>query len=45
MGIEDHIGRGVIRISLSYSQGSREYSSIAEALTGAYTKLGKIKSY
>jgi cysteine desulfurase len=45
MGIQDHIGRGVIRISLSYSQGMNEYSNIAEALKGAYTKLGKIQSY
>lgn len=45
MGIEDNIGRGVIRISLSYSQGLKEYSNIAEALKGAYTKLGKIQSF
>ncbi len=45
MGIEDHIGRGVIRISLSYSQGVNEYSNIAVALKGAYTKLGRIQSF
>lgn len=45
MGIDDQIGRGVIRISLSYSQGDTEYSAIAEALKSAYTKLSKIKSF
>jgi cysteine desulfurase len=45
MGINDQVGRGVIRISLSYSHGEKEYSSIASALKGAYTKLSKIQSY
>jgi cysteine desulfurase len=45
MGVQDDIGRGVIRISLSYSQGEKEYSTIAKVLKAAYTKLGKIKSY
>lgn len=45
MGINDQIGRGVIRISLSYSHGEKEYSTIAQALKGAYNKLSKIQSY
>lgn len=45
MGINDTVGRGVIRISLSYSHGEKEYSAIARALKGAYTKLSKIQSY
>lgn len=45
MGVQDDIGRGVIRISLSYSQGENEYYTIAKVLKAAYTKLGKIKSY
>ena len=45
MGVDDKVGRGVIRISLSYSHGEKEYSSIARALKAAYTKLSKIHSY
>ena len=45
MGINDQIGRGVIRISLSYSQGEKEYAEIAKALTQAYNKLSKIHSF
>ena len=45
MGINDQIGRGVIRISLSYSHGEKEYSTLAQALKAAYTKLRKIQSF
>lgn len=45
MGINDQVGRGVIRISLSYSHGEKEYSAMAQALKAAYTKLSKIQSY
>ncbi len=45
MGVTDDIGRGVIRISLSYSHGQREYEQIADALKNAYGKLLKIQSY
>lgn len=45
MGINDQVGRGVIRISLSYSHGEKEYAALAEALKAAYTKLSKIHSY
>lgn len=45
MGINDQVGRGVIRISLSYSHGEKDYSSIALALKGAYNKLSKIQSF
>ena len=45
MGVQDQIGRGVIRISLSYSHGEKEYAALALALNSAYTKLSKIQSY
>ncbi len=45
MGIADDVGRGVIRISLSYSQGPTDYQKIEKALKSAYGKLKKIKSF
>ncbi|MGE3610345.1 MAG: cysteine desulfurase family protein [Bacteriovoracaceae bacterium] len=45
MGINDQIGRSVIRISLSYSGGKQEYADLAAALKAAYNKLNKIHSY
>lgn len=45
MGVDDQLGRGVIRISLSYTQGENEYISLGSALKNAYTKLQKIQSY
>lgn len=45
MGISDDLGRGVIRISLSYQYGQKEYAAIAKSLRAAYTKLSKIHSY
>lgn len=45
MGVDDDLGRGVIRISLSYSHGQKEYEELASALKSAYGKLGRIRSY
>lgn len=45
MGVDDQLGRGVIRISLSYSHGEKEYEAIGTALKMAYNKLCKIHSY
>lgn len=45
MGVKDDIGRGVIRISLSYSHGQKDYELCATALKNAYNKLIKIYSY
>lgn len=45
MGIQDNVGRSVIRISLSHHQGKAEYHLIGEALKSAYYKLNKIQSY
>ena len=45
MNVNDDIGRGVIRISLSYTNGSKDYAVIANALKSSYSKLSKIKSY
>lgn len=45
MGIHDDIGRGVIRISLSYSHGDSDYQQLEHALKLSYSKLKKIKSF
>lgn len=45
MGVHDDVGRGVIRISLSYTQCEKDYQAIGEALKHSYQKLKKIKSY
>jgi cysteine desulfurase len=45
MDINDQIGRGVVRISLSYLQGKKEYSILAQTLKESYNKLHQIKSY
>lgn len=45
MGVNDNIGRSVIRISLGHQQGKNEYDLITEALKTAYNKLSKIQSY
>lgn len=45
MGIKDDLGRGVIRISLSYSHGLKEYELCGKALKNAYQKLIKIHSF
>lgn len=45
MGVEEHLGRSVVRISLSYSHGEHEYSALARALKHAYNKLTKIHSF
>ncbi len=45
MGIDDQLGRGMIRISLSYNQGEKDYLAIESALKNAYGKLQRIHSY
>ena len=45
MGIKDDIGRGVVRISLCLNSPLSYYDSLADALTKAYTKLAKVKSF
>ena len=45
MGVTDEVGRGVVRISLGHCSPLESYDEILEALTKAYEKLGKIKSY
>lgn len=45
LGIEDDLGRSVVRISLSYSHGEEEYAALARALKNAYNKLSRIHSY
>jgi cysteine desulfurase len=45
MGIDDKVGRSVVRISLSYSHGEKEYLILAQNLIAAYNKLMKIQSF
>ncbi|MFA5584756.1 MAG: aminotransferase class V-fold PLP-dependent enzyme, partial [Bacteriovoracaceae bacterium] len=45
MGIEDNIGRSVIRISLSYLNQPKDYAYLAEKLVSIYNKLNRIHSY
>lgn len=45
MGVTDDIGRGVVRISLGLCNEPALYDRIESALTNAYEKLSKIKSY
>ena len=45
MKVSDDIGRGVIRMSLSYNQGEKDYEEMRKALTTSYRKLSKIKSF
>lgn len=45
MGIDDHIGRGVVRISLGLCADPALYDQIGDALIDAYTKLSQIKSF
>jgi cysteine desulfurase len=45
MGVQDDVGRGVIRISLSYSHKYEHYREIEKALKQSYGKLAKIRSY
>lgn len=45
MGIADDIGRGVIRISLSYHHTEKDYQQIESALKSSYLKLKKIRSF
>ena len=45
MGINDDVGRGVVRISLCLHSPLEYYDQLADALIKAYTKLSKVKSY
>lgn len=45
MGISDDVGRGVIRISLSYNHSESDYQKIESALKNSYLKLRKIRSF
>lgn len=45
MGITDDVGRGVIRISLSYNHSEKDYQELEAALKASYLKLRKIKSF
>ena len=45
MGIEDVIGRGVVRISLCCSSTKDDYEKIESVLKDIYAKLTKIASF
>ena len=45
MGIDDQIGRGVVRISLCCGSSANDYNRIKAALSSIYKKLAKISSY
>lgn len=45
MGVNDEVGRGVVRISLGLCSPTEWYDQVFDALSRAYEKLGKIKSY
>jgi cysteine desulfurase len=45
MGVNDDVGRGVVRISLCMNSPLEYYDQLTEALTKAYTKLAKVKSF
>lgn len=45
MGIKDDVGRGVVRISLCMNSPLEYYDQLTEALTKAYAKLTKVKSF
>lgn len=45
MGVSDDVGRGVVRISLCMNSPHENYDLLTDALTKAYTKLTKVKSF
>lgn len=45
MGIDDTLGRSVIRISLPLSAEQNDYDKVSSALLDSYRKLTKIKAY
>lgn len=45
MGIKDDIGRGVVRVSLCMNSPLEYYDQLTDALSKAYAKLTKVKSF
>jgi hypothetical protein len=45
MGIDDQLGRSVVRVSLPLSAGLEDYQRVSAGLNDAYKKLTKIKAY
>lgn len=45
MGVDDVLGRSVVRVSLPLTTSAQDYQGILGALTNAYEKLAKIKSF
>jgi cysteine desulfurase len=45
MGVDDILGRSVVRASFPLSATQAEYQSLLQGLTAAYNKLNRIKAY
>ena len=45
MGLNDDVGRGVVRISFCTNANAEVYSTIEEKLENAYNKLKKLNSF
>jgi cysteine desulfurase len=45
LGVSDDLGRSVVRISFGHRQGEAEYARVLSALSSAYNKLTRIRSY
>lgn len=45
MGVNDDVGRGVVRLSLCLNSPLDYYEKLGDALINAYTKLQKLKSF
>lgn len=45
MGVNDEVGRGVVRISLGLNSPLSYYDELTDALMKAYAKLAKVKSF
>ncbi len=45
MGVQDDVGRGVVRISLCLNSPLDYYDRLADALIKSYTKLARVKSF
>ena len=45
MGVDDDVGRGVVRISLCMNSPHENYDLLTNALSKAYVKLTKVSSF
>lgn len=45
MGVDDKVGRGVVRISVCFDDAQNKYQSILKALKDIYPKLSRVSSF